>query len=57
MEHLDDADSDTVFIVEDFAGDVYKTLHAEECRIVAPPVVIRAAMAGEVFLLLLFLLV
>jgi hypothetical protein len=53
-EHLDEADSDTVFIVEEFAGSVFETLHKDECRIVAPPVVIRAAMNNEVICFTVF---
>lgn len=53
-EHLDDADSDTVFIVEEFAGPVFETLRNEECRIIAPPVVIRAAVNNEVLDFMIF---
>lgn len=47
-EYLDDADNDTVFIVEEFAGSVFETLRNDECRIVGPPVVIHAALHSVV---------
>ena len=47
-EHLSDADIDTVFVVESFDSDVYRQLHDDECRIVAPPVLYRAAQNKQV---------
>lgn len=48
FEHMNDADYDTIFIVDNFDGDIYNRLHKEGCRILGPPVIIRCSQNNEV---------
>jgi len=52
-ECLDDEDS--VYVLSDFEGQTFQQLCDSHCQIVAPPVVIWAATAGEVGLLIVLL--
>ena len=48
-ENLDDSDDeDSIYVVNDFEGETFQQLCDCYCRIVAPPVIIRAATQGEV---------
>lgn len=47
FEHMNDADYDTIFIVDNFDGDIYNRLHKEGCRILGPPVIIRCSQNNE----------
>ena len=48
FEHMKDADDETVFVVETFEGSIFQQLYREGCRIVASPVVLKAALNNEV---------
>jgi len=50
FEYMKDADEDTIFVVENFDGTIFRSLHREDCRIIAPPVIIKAARDGTVSL-------
>ena len=43
-----DNNYETVFIVDNFDGSIFQQLQRAGCRIVAPPVILRCAMYGEV---------
>ena len=45
---MNDTDDDTVFVVENFDGDVFQQLHRARCRIVGPPVIIKCARDRQV---------
>ena len=48
---MTDTDDDTVFVIENFDGDVFQQLRRGRCRILGPPVIIKCARGGEVCLL------
>ncbi|KAK2141472.1 hypothetical protein LSH36_1092g00051 [Paralvinella palmiformis] len=47
FEHMNDATYDTIFIVDNFDGDIYNRLRKEGCRILGPPVIIRCSQNNE----------
>ena len=48
FEHMNDAEEDTVFVLDNFDGSIFQQLHQAGCRIVAPPVIFKCAMYNEV---------
>ena len=48
LEYINEVDYDTVFIIDNFDGDLFMRLHKAGCRILGPPVIIRCATLDEV---------
>ena len=48
LEHINKAGDNTMFVLENFDGDIYQRLNRESCRIFAPPVIIQCANEGKV---------
>ncbi|KAI0240758.1 Protein ECT2 [Lamellibrachia satsuma] len=47
FEYMNNTDDDTVFVLENFDGDIFQQLRRARCRILGPPVIIRCAQDGE----------
>lgn len=47
FEYMTDTDDDTVFVVENFDGDIFQQLRRGRCRILGPPVIIKCARDKE----------
>ena len=48
-ENLEDSDDDdSIYVLSDFEGEAFEHLCDYDCRIVAPPVILWAAMQGMV---------
>lgn len=55
LEYLHEAgDYNTVFVLDNFNGDVFHRLHRAGARIMGPPVIIKSAMHDEVIHIFLF---
>ena len=48
FEHIPEADEDTIFVLDNFEGDIFIRLHRAGVRIMGPPVIIRCAQENEV---------
>lgn len=48
FEFLREADEDTVFVLDNFEGDIFTRLHRAGARIMGPPVLNRCAKNDEV---------
>ena len=43
FEHMRDAEEDTIFVLDNFEGNIFQKLHRAGSRIVGPPVLIECA--------------
>ena len=48
FEHLTEADEDTVFVLDNFEGDIFSRLHRAGARIMGPAVLNKCANNNEV---------
>ena len=50
FEHIPEADEETIFVLDNFEGDIFIRLHRAGVRIMGPPVIIRCAHENEVLI-------
>ena len=48
LEHINDTEYDTVFVLDNFEGDIFARLQKKGCRILGPPAIVYCSKYKQV---------